>query len=487
MASTQLDTFITKPVSEQSAEERTQPREIFESIAVALERLSDLIAIISAIWVADVLYELSGVGLHLHYRSGNVFGVSLTFAIVFVFMLARDGAYGRGNSLMGVRETERVLRVSVQMFALLLFVVFSTGHLFSRAVFLLSVALVPLFLVIEKQIFLLFIRQLHSLGYGRQKVLLYGAGFTGRRVFSSLVRSPKLGFNPVAVVDDDRSLAGKRIFDSGYRRDCSLEIISGPITRELIQRYRAKYMIVSIPSLPVACFTHLIKEASAAGARVAFVPQLAYDAAEPADYIDIDGVLIAALGATARTRLYECCKRAWDVVVSLILMLATAPLWAIIAFMIRRDSPGPVFFRQLRVGRDGRLFSLYKFRSMSVTAPQYGYHPSSDGDLRITRIGRRLRRTSLDELPQLINVLKGEMSLVGPRPEMPFIVEQYNPQQRQRLRITPGLTGLWQLSADRAFLIHENPQYDLYYIRNRNFFMDLAILLHTFFFAMQGR
>jgi lipopolysaccharide/colanic/teichoic acid biosynthesis glycosyltransferase len=123
---------------------------------------------------------------------------------------------------------------------------------------------------------------------------------------------------------------------------------------------------------------------------------------------------------------------------------------------------------------------------MRVDAPKYGFHPTDADDPRVTRIGRWLRHTSLDELPQLFNVLKGDMSLVGPRPEMPFIVESYNTHHLQRLQVIPGLTGLWQLSADRSFLIHENIQYDLYYIRNCNFFMDLAILLHTAVFAMKG-
>jgi lipopolysaccharide/colanic/teichoic acid biosynthesis glycosyltransferase len=123
---------------------------------------------------------------------------------------------------------------------------------------------------------------------------------------------------------------------------------------------------------------------------------------------------------------------------------------------------------------------------MWTDASVYQVHPTCAEDPRVTRVGRWLRRSSLDELPQLINVLKGEMSLVGPRPEMPFIVDQYDEKQRQRLCVTPGLTGLWQLSADRAFLIHENIYYDLYYIRNRNFFMDVAILLHTIAFAARG-
>ena len=104
----------------------------------------------------------------------------------------------------------------------------------------------------------------------------------------------------------------------------------------------------------------------------------------------------------------------------------------------------------------------------------------------MTRIGRLLRKTSLDELPQLLNVLKGNMSLVGLRPEMPFIAEQYTDKDRRRLQVKPGLTGLWQLSGDRAFLIHENIEYDLYYIQPRNIFMDVAVLLHTFIFAMRG-
>ena len=129
---------------------------------------------------------------------------------------------------------------------------------------------------------------------------------------------------------------------------------------------------------------------------------------------------------------------------------------------------------------------MFKFRTMQVNAPAYDFSPKESSDSRITRVGRYLRKTSLDELLQLFNVIKGDMSLVGPRPEMPFIVQQYGPRERQRLAVVPGITGLWQLSADRAFLIHENLQYDFYYIRNRGFFMDLAILLHTAVFAMRG-
>ncbi|GGG86028.1 hypothetical protein GCM10011585_32420 [Edaphobacter dinghuensis] len=166
-------------------------------------------------------------------------------------------------------------------------------------------------------------------------------------------------------------------------------------------------------------------------------------------------------------------------------MVLLAPLFFLIAFFIKLDSSGSAFFVQDRVGRNGELFKMYKFRSMYKGTPQYELSPTTPFDPRITRIGRFLRKTSLDELPQLMNVFLGDMSLVGPRPEMPFIVQIYTSEQRQRLQVVPGITGLWQLSADRAFLIHENIQYDLYYIRNRGFFMDIAILIHTLFFTMR--
>ena len=175
-----------------------------------------------------------------------------------------------------------------------------------------------------------------------------------------------------------------------------------------------------------------------------------------------------------------------DLIVSSLLLVLLAPLLFLIAILIRLDSPGPALFVQKRVGRNGEFFNMYKFRSMYTSAPKYDLSPTQSSDPRITRIGSFLRRTSLDELPQLINVFLGNMSLVGPRPEMPFIVQRYNSRHRQRLQVIPGITGLWQLSADRAFPIHENIEYDLYYIRNRTFFMDIAILIHTLFFAMRG-
>jgi exopolysaccharide biosynthesis polyprenyl glycosylphosphotransferase len=272
----------------------------------------------------------------------------------------------------------------------------------------------------------------------------------------------------------------------GYERRHSAPVIEGPVTRELLTSYAVDLVIIAIPTIGREKFAYTVEEALAANARVSFVPNHLLSSDSWLDYRDIDGILLASFGkATVRVG-YEVAKRVVDFVGSLSLIIAGMPLFLLLALIIKIDSEGPVFFRQRRIGRNGRPFWIYKFRTMRTTAPPYEYSPRESYDPRITRVGRFLRKTSLDELPQLVNVVQGSMSLVGPRPEMPFIVETYTERHWQRLQVKPGLTGLWQLSGDRAFLIHENIEYDLYYIQHRNFFMDLAVLLHTMIFAMRG-
>jgi lipopolysaccharide/colanic/teichoic acid biosynthesis glycosyltransferase len=245
-------------------------------------------------------------------------------------------------------------------------------------------------------------------------------------------------------------------------------------------------VLVGIPSIARERLDSIAVEAAAANCNVAFVPELSRVKDSSTSYADFDGLLVASLNGSSSRPAYEIAKATVDRMGALLLILLTLPAWLVIAALIRLDSKGPVFFYQTRIGRRGVPFRMFKFRSMRVDAPKYGYHPSGTFDPRVTRVGRWLRRSSLDELPQLLNVLLGTMSLVGPRPEMPFIAEKYTPFEQQRLAVTPGITGLWQISADRAFMIHENLQYDLYYIHNRNFFMDIALLVHTLMFAMRG-
>jgi len=486
MGSAKLSSSLPPQAIRAAREEVERPGIQFETIVGLMERAADLVAAMAAALLAYFAYMSLGVGKQLHYSTGTVLTAAGLFAVALVVMLDQEGGYERTNSLLRIRETERLLRVSARVFGLLFAVTFFLSYEYSRWVVGVAAFLVPLVLFIEKQLVFSVVRGLHCRGYGLENVLVYGAGSTGRQVFSALVSSPKMGLKPVAIVDDNKDLEGQEIFVYGYKRARSGRVSAGPATSETIRRWGVSLVVVAIPSLSSTRLNEIAAASFAAGANVAFVPQLSFGAEAPIDYVDLDGVLIAALGRYHRSRLYDVTKRVVDFVGAGLLLIATAPICAAISVFVCLDSKGPVIFHQTRVGRGGRLFELYKFRSMRADAPKFGLHPDNVDDPRITSVGRWLRRTSLDELPQLLNVLKGDMSLVGPRPEMPFIVDLYNARHRQRLTVTPGLTGIWQLSADRAFLIHENIQYDLYYIRHRNLFMDLAILLHTVMFAANG-
>ena len=171
--------------------------------------------------------------------------------------------------------------------------------------------------------------------------------------------------------------------------------------------------------------------------------------------------------------------------VAIAALLFLAPVFLTVAALIRLDDGGPIFFRQRRLGAYGRRFTLLKFRSMRIDAPKYGESPRTAVDARVTRVGRVIRKLSLDELPQLINVARGEMRLVGPRPEMPFICATYTPRQRKRLDVPPGITGLWQISPHRNDPIHDHVEYDLAYACARGPVLDLAIILATILAALK--
>jgi lipopolysaccharide/colanic/teichoic acid biosynthesis glycosyltransferase len=179
------------------------------------------------------------------------------------------------------------------------------------------------------------------------------------------------------------------------------------------------------------------------------------------------------------TRAYERTKRAIDIVGAIVLFILSLPLCLIIFLLIKFESSGPVVIRQQRVGYKGKVFTLYKFRTMYSHVNLYDFAPKHQGDMRITRLGRVLRQTSLDELPQVINILKGEMSLVGPRPEMAHVVASYEPWQHVRFEAIPGLTGLWQISGRKDRPLTENIELDVYYIQNRSIRFDSIILLKT--------
>jgi lipopolysaccharide/colanic/teichoic acid biosynthesis glycosyltransferase len=190
-------------------------------------------------------------------------------------------------------------------------------------------------------------------------------------------------------------------------------------------------------------------------------------------------------------------KRLLDLSLTSVLLLLAAPVALLVAFLIYLDDGRPIFFRQARIGESGRIFTMYKFRTMVTEAEkQELYKTRGDGsgklihkkadDPRITRLGRVLRRTSLDELPQFLNVLRGDMSLVGPRPEMPWLVAQYEPWQYVRLAVPQGITGLWQVNGRSSNPLHLSIGVDIEYIRNYSLWLDVMILLKTPLTVLRG-
>ena len=194
----------------------------------------------------------------------------------------------------------------------------------------------------------------------------------------------------------------------------------------------------------------------------------------------------------SKSRIYLIAKRVTDIICSLAGLIVLSPVLLITAIAIKLDSKGPIFFKQDRIGKGERIFSMYKFRSMVVNAEELKKSLEKENEMsgpmfkmkkdpRITRVGRFIRKTSIDELPQLINVLKGDMSLVGPRPSLPKEVEAFEPWMKERLTVLPGLTCIWQVSGRNNIPFKEWMELDIKYVRERSYLLDLKLIFKTFF------
>ena len=476
--------------AESIASARTEPRTIsrrhFKILLILAEAAADLLTCAAAFFAANLFCSSLSFGTQADQPAPHIAAMCAIFGFFVVFLQVRDGAYRSGGGLLRIRETERAIRVPAQAALLLWIASTLLGLGFSGLVALAVVSLVPLLLILQKQIFFFAVTRLHRNESCVDRVVVYGAGESGRSVLSALLNSPRLGFCPVAVIDDQSGPPEASILAMGYRGRPTIPVHSGPLTPSLLESLGCDLVMLATPDLSSHTLAAAARAAEQVGANIAFLSGPAPQESQHTEWIDVDGLHFRSSKHASDSWYYSVAKRVADVVFSSILLLVLAPFLILIAILVRLDSPGPALFVQKRVGLNGELFEMYKFRSMYVGAAQYAPSPISSSDPRITRIGRLLRRASLDELPQLINVFMGTMSLVGPRPEMPFIVERYDSRQKQRLAVVPGITGPWQLSADRAFPIHSNIEYDLYYIRNRTFSMDAAILIHTLFFAIRG-
>jgi len=472
--------------------------EVLRTVRMAPTRARFSAAIVMGETAADLLTCAAGfIGACLSYGRvtgpmssqlslNEIIAIGSCFGILVTFLRHRDCAYHQDSGVLRIRETERNIRVTLQ--SLLLIQIYSILLRMHLSVFvsMLAAILVPALLMVQKYAFFNAVAHLRESYQANLRVLIYGTGETGRTILSALLDSPRLGLKPIAIIDDRAGQHSPGLPAMGYRDRTTIPITADIIRPEFLQSFHADLLLIASAGISLKRLAATQNAAEIAGLNVGVLTGLPLEQRGYAQSLEIDGLTFAMPSDRSGSAFYPTVKRMVDMVLSTALLIALSPLLLVIALLIRLDSPGPSLFVQKRVGKDGDIFRMYKFRTMYASTPKYELSPTTSKDRRITQIGRSLRRSSLDELPQLFNVLLGNMSLVGPRPEMPFIVQHYTAEESHRHVAVPGITGLWQLSADRAFPIHQNLHYDFYYIRNRTLSMDFAILAHTLIFAVRG-
>ncbi len=404
------------------------------------------------------------------------------YTLLCLFFLWVDGAYTerRGGSIFTdlYRLINAVSTVGVIMFAavfLLLPTVYSRG-LIVWAIFLTVVIL--WFARIGQR---LVRAQLRLSGVGVSRVLVVGAGDIGRTVMRTVVAEPSLGYQIVGFLDDDPA----KLEIGRFKLLGSLEQAEHVLGTERIDE-----AIITLPWMYQRKILAVVRACEARGVRARVVPDLFQLSLNQLDVEEVGGLPLIGVKEPSLSQPGRIAKRALDILAALAILLVSSPVTLLAALLIRLDSPGPILFSQTRVGEKGKLFTVLKFRSMRVGAEaeqeQLRERNEATGPLfkirndpRQTRFGRLLRRTSVDEIPQFLNVLKGEMSVVGPRPGLPSEVARYQPWHRQRLEVKPGITGLWQVSGRSDLTFDEMCLLDIYYIENWSLALDIQIMLRT--------
>lgn len=392
---------------------------------------------------------------------------------VWVLVCAIHGHYAHKERISSLNEITRIFRATIDMW-LATFVVSSLFRHYDigRSVVLLSVIPQFIYLYASRTALRAAKRYATRRGRGLRRVVIVGTGETARRAVLRIVDHPEVGYELVGLVGRTGEPPPKAVNHVPFLG--SLEQLP-----ELIRRHRIEEVFLADPKVPDNDKLNLVAQCDETGVNFKIVTQM-FEVTSPQIRIDVlDDLPVIPLQSGGMGPLRSAIKRLVDVVIASVLLVLSLPFALLIALWIRLDSPGPALFVHDRIGLRGRRFRMWKFRTMTVETCPYDNAPTDPNDPRITRAGRWLRRFSLDELPQLINVLRGEMSMVGPRPEMPHIVERYEPWQRIRLEVKPGVTGLWQIIGRKNLPLELNLEYDLYYIKNQSLILDFVILLKT--------
>lgn len=451
-----------------------------------LQATIDLFLINGAFWLAYyVRYELRfpiTVAEANYVRYTEYIPISLLLGVGLLAIYRIEGIYNYVRGRTWLEEMYGLITATFTGIVILVFIFFFfRPQYYSRLIYLYAGVLIVVFLTLVRVVIRMILARLRERGIGVDRALVVGGGEIGRAIMRSVLAQPDLGYHIEGFVDDDPAKGAIGNFQLLGNTDQ----LAG-----ILRERHVDEVLITLPWHAREKIVRIMQIAEQAGARVKIVPDLfqlslSKIAVDAVGGIPLIGVKESAISGSALS-----IKRVMDVLFSLLLFVVLLTPMAIIAFLIKLTSPGPVIFEQARVGRGGKLFTAYKFRTMYVGADdekeKLAHLNEATGPLfkirndpRATRVGRWLRRTSLDELPQLWNVLRGDMSLVGPRPPVPNEVAQYQDWHKRRFDVPPGVTGLWQVSGRSELTFDEMVMLDLYYIENWSPWLDMWILLKT--------
>lgn len=398
--------------------------------------------------------------------------------LIFLFNIKICGLYeplGGKSYLIEYYNIGKVTFISVLMLAAVSF--FYRGASYSRMVVLIFWVLVTLMMIFSHMVVRRGLMIMRRKGLNLSNVLIIGAGQLGQMVAEKIDLHPEVGFHVAGFLSDhpskvDSAFKGHKVI--GLTRDVS----------KYIRELKINQLFIALPLDKQDRLEQVLENLGEETVDIKVVPDLLRFMNVQSGVEDFDGLPIVNLNSSPLYGWNVVMKRLTDVVVSSVALVVFSPVMLLVALLIKLESKGSVIFRQERVGLDGNVFGMLKFRSMFVDAEKHtGPVWAKEGDNRCTRVGAILRRTSLDELPQLFNVLKGDMSLVGPRPERAVFVENFKksiPHYMLRLKMKAGLTGWAQVNGWRGNTsLEKRIEYDLYYIKNWSLLFDMKIILMT--------
>ena len=415
---------------------------------------------------------------------GIYFPYSLAFMGIMLVVYWAEGLYGLKRKRSAFHDVYTIVRGAITgVAALYILSLLYRAVLLSRLIPAYAGLAVVVFLTGARAVERVIQGQLRRRGIGVQRLLIVGAGEVGRMVMRNVAAQPELGYQVVGFVDDKPERGNRDL--GRFKGLGGTDQIPG-----LVKERAADVVIIALPWLAHRKILGIVSQCEHLGVAVRIVPDLFQMSLSQVDIDDLNGIPLIGTRSPVIMGWNLAIKRASDVAVSGLAFILLSPLLATIAMLIRLDSPGPAIFAQTRIGRGGRPFTVYKFRTMRFGAEEEqealkGLNEAKGpmfkikDDPRCTALGRFLRRSSIDELPQLYNVLRGEMSIVGPRPPLPGEVQQYQEWHKKRLETWPGMTGLWQVSGRSDLTFDDMVLLDIYYVENWSLLLDLRIALKT--------